>query len=117
MVDVVKRRLKGYEDANSDKLVEVVMENVTPVTLTTTLDPETAVTPGSGITLEVAVAGDDADKVTAQWYKDGNAIPGATGLTYTKESAETSDSGVYKVVVTTPGGYLSSSTTVTVSAG
>lgn len=45
-----------------------------------------------------------------QWYKDGNAISGATSRTYTISKAQTSDAGSYKVVVSNAAGAVTSNT-------
>ena len=67
------------------------------------------------MTLTVAATGGLAP-YTYQWYKDNNAIPGATATTYEKTSLATTDSGTYKVVVhDVYGNIISSSTVATVS--
>ena len=67
------------------------------------------------MTLTVAVTGGLAP-YTYQWYKDNNAIPGATAATYAKASTTTTDSGTYKVVVhDVYGNVISRSTVATVS--
>uniref|UniRef100_A0AB39C538 Fibritin (Wac) protein n=1 Tax=Salmonella phage vB_SE130_2P TaxID=3236707 RepID=A0AB39C538_9VIRU len=58
----------------------------------------------------------DGGLKTVQWYKDNNAISGATGLTYTKANSAAADSGTYKVVAHDGyGNIISDSTVVTVS--
>lgn len=115
MVDVIKRRTTGVDDANDDGQVEVVMVNISPASFSTALPSTTAVTAGQTMTLTVAVTGGLAP-YTYQWFKNGNAITGANAAVYTKASAAAADSGTYKVVV--QDGYsnvLSGSTVVTVS--
>ncbi|MBQ7589377.1 MAG: immunoglobulin domain-containing protein, partial [Verrucomicrobia bacterium] len=46
------------------------------------------------VTFTVTATGTD---LTYQWYKDGNAIEGATGTSYTINSVQLSDNGVYTV--------------------
>lgn len=62
-----------------------------------------AQTVATGGTLTLTVAADylrSGNGVTpAQWYKDGTAISGATGLTYTKANVTSADAGSYKVTV------------------
>ncbi len=115
MVDVIKRRMTGLDDANDDNLVEVVMENIAPASFSTALPATKAVTAGQTLTLTVAVTG-GSSPYNYQWYKEGNAISGANAATYTKASAAAADSGVYKVVVQDDlGNILSGASTVTVS--
>ncbi|MBS0663476.1 MAG: PQQ-binding-like beta-propeller repeat protein, partial [Verrucomicrobia bacterium] len=72
---------------------------------------------GSALTLSVAATGPGT--LTYQWYKDGNAISGATGAIYTKSNAQTGDSGSYTVKVTSSTGPTATSAPVniTVAAG
>jgi hypothetical protein len=46
---------------------------------------------------------------TIQWYKNGVAIPGATGLNFQLTAAQVSDSGYYWAALTSPGGTTNSS--------
>ena len=115
MVDVIKRRTTGVDDANSDGQVEIVMENISPASFSTALPATKAVTAGQALTLTVAVTGGQTP-YSYQWFKDGNAISGANATTYTKASTTTADSGTYKVVVQDGyGNIISGSTVVTVS--
>ncbi len=115
MVDVIKRRTTGLDDANDDGQVEVVMENISPASFSTGLADTTAVTAGQTLTLTVVAAGGDGD-YSYQWYKNGNAISGANAATYSKASAAAADSGTYKVVVQDGyGNLISDSSVVTVS--
>lgn len=115
MVDVIKRRTTGLDDANSDGQIEVVMANISPASFSTGLNDTTAVTAGQTMTLTIVAAGGQSP-YTYQWYKNGNAIPGATAATYSKPSAAAADSGTYKVVTKDSyGNIISDSTVVTVS--
>ncbi|HAB1131088.1 TPA_asm: hypothetical protein GI617_23120 [Salmonella enterica subsp. enterica serovar Enteritidis] len=116
MVDVIKRRIVGVsDDSPQGGQVEIDMENVTPLRFSTGLNDTTSVTSGQAITLTVVLA-DGMDPKTVQWYKDNNAIAGATGLTYTKANSAAADSGTYKVVAHDGyGNIISDSTVVTVS--
>jgi hypothetical protein len=115
MVDVIKRRTTGVDDANDDGQVEVVMVNIAPASFSTALPATKAVTAGQALTLTVVAAGGSAPYVY-QWYKDGNAIAGATAATYSKASAAAADSGTYKVVVHDDyGNIISGNSVVTVS--
>ncbi|EBZ3966313.1 hypothetical protein EBB13_22260 [Salmonella enterica subsp. enterica serovar Enteritidis] len=116
MVDVIKRRIVGVsDDSLHDGQVEIDMENVMPLRFSTGLNDTTAVTAGQAITLTVKLT-DGMDPKTVQWYKDNNAIAGATALTYTKANSAVADSGTYKVVAHDGyGNIISDSTVVTVS--
>ncbi|QHJ80305.1 MAG: hypothetical protein [Bacteriophage sp.] len=115
MVDVIKRRTTGVDDANDDGQVEVVMVNISPASFSTGLPDTTAVTAGQTMTLTVVAAGGSAP-YSYQWYKNGNAISGATSASYVKASAAAGDSGTYKVVVRDDyGNIISDSTVATVS--
>lgn len=115
MVDVIKRRTTGVDDANDDGQVEIVMENISAASFSTGLNDTTAVTAGQTMTLTIVAAGGQSP-YTYQWYKNGNAISGATAATYSKPSAAAADSGTYKVVAhDSYGNIISDSTVVTVS--
>ena len=116
MVDVIKRRITGVsDDSPADGQVEIDKENISPASFSTALAATTAVTTGQTITLTVAVTG-GAEPYSYQWFKNNNAIPGATAATYAKASTTTADSGTYKVVVQDDyGNIISSSSVVTVS--
>lgn len=115
MVDVIKRRITGVSDKDSDGQVEIDMANISPASFSTAMNATTAVTAGQTMTLTVVVTG-GLEPYSYQWYKDNNAIAGATAATYSKASTTTADSGTYKVVVhDVYGNIISSSTVATVS--
>lgn len=117
MVDVAKRRMTGLSDTNNDDIVEVDMETLTEVSFSTGLADTTSVATGATLTLTVALSG-GVEPYRVQWYKNGNAISGATSATYTKASAAAADAGVYKAVAQDDfGDVIADSTTVTVTAG
>ena len=115
MVDVIKRRITGVSDEDSDGQVEIDMANISPASFSTALSATTAVKAGSTMTLTVVVTG-GLEPYSYQWYKNNNAIAGANAASYAKASTTTADSGTYKVVVhDVYGNIISSSTKVTVS--
>lgn len=114
MVDVIKRRITGVSaDAPGAK---IDMETISPASFSTPLNATTTVSAPSALTLTVEATGGLAP-YTYQWYKNNNAIAGATAATYTKATTVASaDSGTYKVVVhDVYGNIISSSTVATVS--
>lgn len=115
MADVLKRRITGVS-TDTGELVKIDMANISPASFSTGLDDTTAVTAPAALTLTVVAAG-GLTPYSYQWFKDGNAISGATAATYTKTPTVAGmDSGTYKVVVQDGyGNIISDSTVVTVS--
>lgn len=114
MADVIKRRITGV---SADTVgAKIDMANISPASFSTALAAATPVTTGATMTLTVAVTG-GLEPYSYQWYKNNNAIAGATSATYTKATTVASaDSGTYKVVVhDVYGNIISSSTVATVS--
>lgn len=113
MADVLKRRITGVSaDAPGAK---IDMATISPASFSTPLNATTEVTTGTALTLTVSVTG-GLEPYSYQWYKNNNAIAGATAATYAKASTTTADSGTYKVVVHDAyGNIISSSTVATVS--
>ena len=113
MADVIKRRITGV---SADTVgAKIDMANISPASFSTPLAATTTKSTGETMTLTVVVAGGLAP-YSYQWYKDNNAIPGATAATYEKTSLATTDSGTYKVVAhDVYGNIISSSTVATVS--
>ena len=115
MVDVIKRRITGVSDEDSDGQVEIDMANISPASFSTALNATTAVTAGQTMTLTVVVTG-GLEPYSYQWYKNNNAIAEANAASYAKASTTAADSGTYKVVVhDVYGNIISSSTVATVS--
>lgn len=116
MADVIKRRITGVsDDSPADGQVEIDMANISPASFSSALAATTSVTAGKTMTLTVTVTG-GLEPYSYQWYKNNNAIAGATAATYAKASTTTADSGTYKVVVHDAyGNIISSSTVATVS--
>lgn len=113
MVDVLKRRITSVSaDAPGAK---IDMATISPASFFSALAATTAVITGETMTLTVTVAG-GPEPYSYQWYKNNNAIAGATAATYAKASTTAADSGTYKVVVHDAyGNIISSSTVATVS--
>ncbi|HGT7382635.1 TPA: hypothetical protein ACM4XR_004581 [Escherichia coli] len=113
MVDVIKRRITGM---SADTVgAKIDMANISPASFSTALAATTTKPTKQTMTLTVAVTGGLAP-YSYQWYKNNNAIAGATADTYAKASTTTADSGTYKVVVhDVYGNIISSSTVATVS--
>lgn len=86
-----------------------------PATITSDIR-DVSVCVGDQINLTIGAIGNG---LTYQWRKDGTAIPGATGASFSKVSATEADAGVYDVVVTAQGckgTVASAKATVTVNA-
>ena len=115
MVDVIKRRTTGVSE-DTGELVKIDMANISPASFSTGLSDTTAVTAPDALTLTVVAAG-GLTPYSYQWFKNSNAISGATAATYTKTpTVAGTDSGTYKVVVQDGyGNIISDSTVVTVS--
>lgn len=113
MADVLKRRITGVSaDAPGAK---IDMATISPASFSTPLNATTEVNSGETMTLTVVATG-GLEPYSYQWYKNNNAIAGATAATYAKASTTTADSGTYKVVVQDVyGNIISSSSAVTVS--
>lgn len=114
MADVLKRRITGV---SADTVgAKIDMATISPASFSTALEATTTVSAPAALTLTVAVTG-GLEPYSYQWYKNNNAIAGATSATYTKATTVASaDSGTYKVVVhDVYGNIISSSTVATVS--
>ena len=114
MADVLKRRITGV---SADTVgAKIDMAAISPASFSTALEATTTVSAPAALTLTVAVTG-GLEPYSYQWYKNNNAIAGATSATYTKSTTvATTDSGTYKVVVhDVYGNIISSSTVATVS--
>lgn len=113
MADVLKRRITGVSADTPGAKID--MATISPASFSTSLNPTTTESTGGTMTLTVAVTG-GLEPYSYQWYKNNNAIAGATAATYAKASTTTADSGTYKVVVHDAyGNIISSSTVATVS--
>ncbi len=92
----------NYEEATASYTITIdtVAPTVSDVTITSTLPDNTKTYDGTGASLTVtADVEPDTAEVSYQWYKDGEAIEGATGDTLNIDG-NVSDSGTYKCVVT-----------------
>ncbi len=85
--------------------------------LTTQPTAPTGAQAGSRVTIPAAAGVVGGGALTYQWLFNDSAIPGATSATFTLVTAQGSDSGTYRVLVTGPGGIVTSrATTLTVAA-
>ena len=114
MADILKRRITGVSADTTGAKID--MATISPASFSSALSATTAVTAPAALTLTVEVTGGLAP-YSYQWYKNNNAIAGATAATYTKSTTvATTDSGTYKVVVhDVYGNIISSGTVATVS--
>ena len=71
---------------------------------------QSSVVLGASVTFTAEVAA--VPTATYQWYRNGTAISGATGSSYTIASPALSDAGNYLVVATNPSGATTSNTAV-----
>ncbi len=84
--------------------------------------PPVIVTPPASVTVlegdpaALSVAAQGGDNLTYQWFKDGQAVEGATGATLSVPAARLSDAGSYSVRVTNESGSVeSAAATLTVT--
>jgi len=82
-------------------------ETATPPTVTA---QPSAQSMNSGGTISLNVGASGTPPIAYQWYRNGAAIPTATGSAYTKANAQPADSGLYSVVVANCAGSVTSST-------
>ncbi len=101
--------------ASSALATVVVNEGGTPVAPTITAQPVSQIASAGGpVTLSVSALSGDS----YQWFKNGAAIPGATGANHTIGTLQPADAGSYHVVVTNAQGSTTSTTvTLTVEGG
>lgn len=120
MVDVIKRRTTGVDDANDDGQVEVVMENISPASFSTALPPTTSVASGADLTLTVVVAG-GVPPYTYSWFFNNIMIdktinPTAATASLVNHAVTAASAGLYKVVVHDDfGNIISGSTAVSIT--
>ncbi len=80
---------------------------VTPISVAITSPQSVTVGSGSNLVIDASVGG--TPPVTLQWYRDGVAIPGATGPTYSLNNASVFDAGMYTLVASNAYGSVTSS--------
>jgi hypothetical protein len=90
-------------------LIDAVLLLDPPQILT---QPKTPVDAFVGNTITLSVAATGPDPIQYQWTKDGMDLEGATATNFAISDAQVSDSGVYAVTVTNPGGTVTSSNAV-----
>src|SRR5262245_39146377 len=95
----------GAGSVASDQATLVVSATPVPPTILTQPIPITVV---AGAQAQFTVTAEGSSPLSFQWRKDGAAIPGATGDTYTIASASADDAGSYTVTVTNAAGSVTS---------
>ncbi|HVT73916.1 MAG TPA: ExeM/NucH family extracellular endonuclease [Lacunisphaera sp.] len=95
-----------YRYSDHDPVVVGLNLSAAP-TITATLNSQVAVV-GTNVTFSVTAIGSPAP--TYQWRRNGIAIPGATGSTYTISGVLTANAGDYDVVVSNSAGSATSNT-------
>jgi len=93
-------------DEDSDGIPDLTdAPAVIPPTITTQPQRQT-INPGENVTFTTTVTG--TAPFSYQWRKNGAEIPGATGSTYSLNSAQPGDSGAYSVRVSNSAGAVTS---------
>jgi len=82
---------------------------LTVLPLTAAITSPQTVTVGAGSNLVVNASVNGTPPVYLQWYRDGAAIMGATGTTYSMNNASVFDAGVYMLVASNSFGSVTSS--------
>ena len=77
------------------------------ITFTTQPQSQTVCVNATSVTFNVSAEA-NGDALTYQWRKNGNAIGGANGFSYTINNVSLTDAGDYDVLVTGPSGYTCS---------
>ena len=92
--------LRDGDGSTPDSTLTVPISTIQTPAFTTNLETAQSVKDGESLSLSVTATVTDGGTLTYQWYKDNQAISGATKASYTIDSAKKSDEGSYKVVVT-----------------
>lgn len=93
-----------------------------PASLTLRTNPPVILTPARDATVvlsnavQFSVTVSGSAPLSAQWFKDGVAIPGATALSYAIVSVSYADAGLYRLVVTNQLGAVTNQARLTVTA-
>jgi pectate lyase/pectin methylesterase-like acyl-CoA thioesterase len=95
----------GAGSVTSDPATLVV--SATPVPPSIITQPM-SITVVAGAQAQFTVTAEGSSPLSFQWRKDGAAIPGATGATYTIAGASADDAGSYTVTVTNAAGSVTS---------
>lgn len=112
---VVASNLLGSATSSSAVLTVTSTTPATSAPVFTTQPASKTVTAGSAATFSAAASGSPTP--TYQWRKNGTAISGATGSSYTISSTTSASAGTYTVVATnSAGSKTSNSATLTVNS-
>ncbi len=113
---IVRDKLADYGAAYGTTTIATTLR---PPVINTQPASQSVATGGSAtFAVSAASAGTGNATLSYQWYKDGVAISGATGASYTVASAAAGDAGSYSVAVVSTGGLTTSAVaTLTVGTG
>lgn len=93
------------KDVSTDGGQDTVwIDSVQLVPIVLTQSPDVEIDEGHSLNLEITATA--ATSPSYQWSKDGENLVGATESTFSIESAHPSDSGAYKVAISTPAGQI-----------
>ncbi len=102
-------------DTNATALTTVYSNSV--VVITAMIPPGIATQPtnrtvyaGTNVTMSLVATG--SLPLVFQWWKDGSAVPGATGASLMLSNVAVSQSGSYQAIVSNPGGSATSAVAV-----
>jgi hypothetical protein len=107
--------VSNSEGSVTSNTVSLTVTDAATAPTITTQPADQTVTVGADATFTVAASG--TAPLSYQWYRNGTAIPGANGASYTLTNAQLADSGAqfYVEVSNSEGSVISDTVTLTVS--